>query len=83
MMSMLDDFDTWKTFLADKLNEAEDQGMSQSTIANVAHEVGDYLSEHVDVKNDEVAVLKELWQVASEEEQQAIANTMVKLVKQG
>ncbi len=81
MMSILENFDTWKEFLADRLDQAEDQGMSQSTISNVAHEVGDYLSEHVDVKNKEAAVLKELWNVASEEEQQAIANTMIKLVK--
>ncbi len=81
MMSILENFDTWKEFLANRLDQAEEHGMSQSTISNVAHEVGDYLAQNVEVKNDEVAVLKELWSVASEEEQQAIANTMVKLVK--
>lgn len=80
-MSVLDNFDTWKQFLASRLQEAEQQGMSQDTISNVAYEVGDYLSKSVDAKNEEEAVLRELWNAASKEEQQAIANTMVKLVQ--
>lgn len=80
-MSVLDNFETWKEFLANRLEEAERQGMSQETISNVAYEVGDYLSKSVDAKNEQEAVLKELWEAASKEEQQAIANTMVKLVQ--
>lgn len=80
-MSVLDNFDTWKDFLANRLQEAQQQGMSQETISNVAYEVGDYLSKSVDAKNTEEAVLRELWNAASKEEQQAIANTMVKLVQ--
>lgn len=80
-MSVLNNFDTWKDFLADKLEHAQDQGMSQQTIQTMAHEVGDYLSQSVEAKNKEEAVLKELWNAASEEEQQAIANTMIKLVQ--
>ncbi|OZU90257.1 hypothetical protein CIL03_03680 [Virgibacillus indicus] len=80
-MSVLDNFDTWKGFLANKLQQAQQQGMSQQTIQNVAHEVGDYLAQSVDAKNNEEAVLRELWNAASEDEQQAIANTMVKLVQ--
>lgn len=80
-MSVLDNFDTWKGFLSNKLQQAQQQGMSQQTIQNVAHEVGDYLAQSVDAKNNEEAVLRELWNAASEDEQQAIANTMVKLVQ--
>lgn len=83
-MSILDNFDSWKGFLANRLEQAKNSGMSHDTITNVAHEVGDYLAAHVDAKNKEEAVLKELWNAASEEEQQAIASSMVKLVeKQG
>lgn len=81
MMSILEDFETWKEFLANRLDEAEQQGMSDKTISNVAHEVGDYLSKNVDVQNSEVSVIKELWNVSSEEEQQVLANAMIKLVK--
>jgi hypothetical protein len=80
-MSVMDDFSSWKGFLANKLDQAMEQGMSKKTISNVAHEVGDYLAESVDAKNDEEAVLRELWNAASEDEQQAIANTMIKLVQ--
>ncbi|GAB3066936.1 DUF3243 family protein [Virgibacillus ainsalahensis] len=80
-MSVLDNFDTWKGFLANKLEQAQQQGMSQQTISNVAQEVGDYLAQSVDAKNEEEAVLRELWNAASEDEQQAIANTMIKLVQ--
>ncbi|WP_164215520.1 DUF3243 domain-containing protein [Virgibacillus sp. YIM 98842] len=80
-MSVLDNFDSWKGFLANKLQEAQQQGMSQQTIESVAEEVGDYLAQSVDPKNSEETVLRDLWNAASEEEQQAIANTMIKLVQ--
>lgn len=80
-MSVLDNFDTWKNFLANRLQQAQQQGMDQQTITNIAAEVGDYLAQNVDAKNKEEAVLKELWNAASEQEQQAIASTMVKLVQ--
>ncbi|HLR40448.1 MAG TPA: DUF3243 domain-containing protein [Virgibacillus sp.] len=80
-MSILDNFETWKDFLANKLEQAQEQGMSQQTVTNVAHEVGDYLSKSVEAENAEEAVLKELWNAASEDEQQALASTMVKLVQ--
>ncbi|AVQ99108.1 DUF3243 domain-containing protein [Oceanobacillus sp. M65] len=80
-MSVLDNFDSWKGFLSDKLQQAQQQGMSEKTIQSVAQEVGDYLSQSVEAKNEEEAVLRELWNAANEEEQQALANTMIKLVQ--
>jgi len=81
MMSILENFDSWKSFLANRLEQAKSEGMSQNTISNMAYEIGDYLAKSVDAKNDESAVLRELWNAASKEEQQAIANSMVKLVQ--
>ncbi|HLS20354.1 MAG TPA: DUF3243 domain-containing protein [Bacillota bacterium] len=80
-MSILDNFNTWKEFLANRLQDAEKQGINEQTIQTLAHEVGDYLAENVSAKNPEEEVLKELWNAASEEEQQAIANSMIKLIK--
>ena len=83
-MSILDNFDSWKGFLANRLQQAKEHGMDHDTITNIAHVVGDYLASNVEAKNKEEAVLQQLWNVASEEEQQAIASSMVKLVeKQG
>lgn len=80
-MSILDNFDSWKGFLANRLEQVKAKGMSHDTITNVAHQVGDYLATNVEAKNKEEAVLKELWNAASKEEQQAIASSMVKLVQ--
>lgn len=80
-MSVLDNFEQWKDFLQDRMNQAKNNGMDQGTISDIAAEVGDYLASEVQPKNPEQKLLAELWNVASEEEQQAMANIMVKLVQ--
>lgn len=79
-MSVLDNWNEWKNFLGDRLDHAQDQGMSQKVVNKFAHQVGDYLAEHVEPKNEQQRVLRDLWSVANEEEQDAIANVMVRLV---
>ncbi|WP_077617886.1 DUF3243 domain-containing protein [Bacillus sinesaloumensis] len=80
-MSVLDNFEEWKDFLGDRLQHAKSEGMDQNVINNMAHQLGDYLASEVEPKNAQEKVLRDLWNVASEEEQQAIANVMVKLVQ--
>lgn len=80
-MSVLDNFESWKDFLGDKMHNAEGQGLDQNAISNLAFEVGDYLAKKVEPRNDQEAVLRDLWNVASNEEKHAIANMMVKLVQ--
>ncbi|WP_144461076.1 DUF3243 domain-containing protein [Siminovitchia fortis] len=80
-MSVLENWEQWKNFLGDRLDQAQQQGMSQEVIDQMAHQVGDYLAKQVDPKNEQERVLSDLWSVASEEEQQALARVMVKLVE--
>ncbi len=80
-MSILENWQQWKDFLGDRLNQAEDQGVQGNTINELAFQVGDYLAKQVDPKNEQERVLSDLWSVASPEEQHAIANIMVKLVQ--
>ncbi|EZP78107.1 hypothetical protein H839_05194 [Parageobacillus genomosp. 1] len=80
-MSVLDNFEQWKDFLAERLQQAQQQGLNQQVISDVAYQIGDYLAEHVDPKNPEERLLADLWSVADEQEQHAIANAMVKLVQ--
>ncbi|WP_046720785.1 DUF3243 domain-containing protein [Heyndrickxia coagulans] len=80
-MNVFENWDQWKNFLGDRLNQAKQQGMPQGTINKLAEQVGDYLAAQVDPKNEQERVLADLWSVASQEEQQAIANVMVKLVQ--
>ncbi|ARA97099.1 MULTISPECIES: DUF3243 domain-containing protein [Geobacillus] len=81
-MSVLDNFEQWKHFLADRLEQAQQQGLSEQVISDVAYQIGDYLAKNVDPKNPEERVLSDLWKVADEKEQHVLANMMVKLVQQ-
>lgn len=80
-MTILNNWDEWKNFLGDKLHQAEGKGVNRDTIANFATEIGGYLADKVDPKNEQQRVLSDLWSVANPEEQHAIANMMVKLVQ--
>lgn len=81
MMSVLENWEEWKHFLGSRLNQAQQQGMSQGVVSDLAYQVGNYLAQQVDPKNPQERVLSDLWSVASEEERKAIANMMVKLVE--
>ncbi|GGG11836.1 DUF3243 domain-containing protein [Paenibacillus abyssi] len=80
MSTVLTDFDTWKQFLADRVQQAKKIGLSEETISNLAYEIGTFLDEKVDPKNDEQRALKELWDVGDAEERKTIARLMMKLV---
>jgi hypothetical protein len=80
-MSVLENWDQWKNFLGDRLNQAQQEGVSEETVTGLAKQVGDYLAGQVDPKNEQERVLADLWSVASPDEQQAMASMMVKLVK--
>lgn len=80
MSTVLDTFEKWKSFLAERVNTAQNLGLSEEMITKLAFEIGQFLDEKVDPKNDEERLLKELWDVASEEERKTMARLMVKLV---
>lgn len=80
-MTVLDNWDSWKNFLGDRVNFAHERGMSDETISDLAYEIGGYLAKQVDSKNEQERVLSDLWSVASEDEQRVIAKIMVKLVE--
>ena len=80
-MSVLENWDSWKDFLADRLHHAQNEGMSGDAVNNLAYQIGGYLASQVEAKTPQEKVLADLWSVASKEEQQAIANMMVKLVQ--
>lgn len=80
-MSVLENWHQWKDFLGDRLDQGQQQGMNKGTINDLAFQIGDYLAKQVEPKNEQERILSDLWSVASKEEQQAIANLMVKLVE--
>jgi len=80
MASVLSTYDTWKQFLGERVKNARSVGMNDSTIQTLAKEIGDFLMEKVDPKNDEERVLKELWAVSDDSERKVLAGIMMKLV---
>lgn len=80
MATALETFDSWKAFLADRVNQAQETGMGQELIANLAFQIGEFLENKVDPKNGEQRLLQQLWQVGTEEERHALASLMVKMV---
>ena len=73
MSSVLKNFDSWKKFLGQRVEQAEKMGISQDTIAELAFEIGEFLDEKVDPSNYSNRALKELWEVADEDERHTIA----------
>ncbi|CAM5788621.1 MULTISPECIES: DUF3243 domain-containing protein [Brevibacillus] len=80
-MSVLDNFRDWKAFLGERVEQAKQAGMESDTLQNVAYQIGGYLAEQVDPKNDQERLLKQLWDAGDEEQQKALASLMVKLVQ--
>lgn len=80
-MTVLDNFEQWKEFLSERVQEAKSSGMSENTIEDMAYHIGNYLAEEVDPKNREQRLLQELWKVGDKDERKTLAELMVKLVK--
>jgi hypothetical protein len=79
-MSVLSNFDQWKEFLGDRVDQAVEAGMTKEKISNVAYRVGEYLAEKVDPKNEQERLLQEMWNVSNDEDRHALARMMVNLV---
>ncbi len=82
MANVLENFDNWKQFLKSRVEQGKKIGLSDETISNLAYEIGSFLEERVDPKNEEQRILKELWDIGDETERQTIAKLMVKLTEQ-
>jgi len=73
-------WEEWKQQLAQAVKIGESMNMSREQMAKRAEAIGDFLAQRVDPRNPEQKVLQELWQAADQDEQQAIAGAMIKLV---
>ncbi|CAB3393967.1 DUF3243 domain-containing protein [Kyrpidia spormannii] len=79
-MHVLENFEQWKNFLGDRVDQAQAAGMSTEQIQQIAYRMGDYLARQVDPQNKQERLLQEMWKVSSEQDQQALARIMVNLV---
>lgn len=81
--TVLTSFDTWKNFLHDRVQAAENIGLSEDQISKLAYKIGDFLANKIDPENPQERVLKDLWDVADQNDQKTIAKLMVKMVSDG
>ena len=73
------DWDSWKRYLGQAVEFAEELGVSRDRIKNLAEQAGELLAETVPPANAEQKAVKELWQVADQNEKQVLAGLMTKL----
>jgi hypothetical protein len=83
MTSVLSTFDKWKSFLSERVEQAKRSGMGEEMIEKLAFQIGEFLDNKVDPKNEQERVLKELWDIGNTDERKTIARLMVKLVEKG
>lgn len=81
MTTVLSTFEKWKTFLSERVEQAKSAGMGDETIEKLAFQIGEFLDEKVDPKNEQERILKELWDVGDKDDRKTIARLMVKLVE--
>lgn len=72
-------WENWKKTLGQAVEFAEELGISRDQITSVAQQVGDLLAQNVPPANPEQKTIKELWDIADQQEKQALAKLMTKL----
>lgn len=70
----------WKKTLGKAVNVAEFVGMSDKMINKIAYQLGNFFASKIDPANREQRLLKELWEVGTEEEKRILAKMIAKLV---
>lgn len=71
----------WKKVLGQAVNTAEFVGVSDETINNMALRLGNFFANNLDPGNREQRLLKELWEVADENEKRSLAKMIAKLAE--
>lgn len=79
-MSVLDNFDRWKEFLGDRVDQAQAAGLSDDQLEEVAVRLGNYLSNKVDPENPQERLLKQMWE-ANPDQKHTMAQMMINMVQ--
>ncbi|MEK0316458.1 DUF3243 domain-containing protein [Cohnella sp. 56] len=79
---ILNDFESFKSYLHKRIALGESLGLSEEQLAQVAEKVADYLAGHEDPRNAEENLLRELWKVGEQDERHKLAHMLVRLAQQ-
>ncbi|MFJ7935756.1 DUF3243 domain-containing protein [Sporosarcina sp. NPDC096371] len=78
---ILENFNQFKQYLAEKVELGENMGLSEEKLAKTTELVANYLAKHEEPRNREEHVLLELWKSGSKEEQHSLAHMLLKMVR--
>jgi NADH dehydrogenase FAD-containing subunit len=74
-------WESYKRSLGEAMEFANEMGITEEQIAQFAQQFGSYLAKNISPDIPENRALKELWEIASPEEQRTIASVMMKLAR--
>lgn len=80
-MNNSNEWDNWKETLGKAVALGEDIGLSDNSINNIAERVGGFIANHVEPKNNEDRLLKELWDVGNQHDKHVLAKLVIKMTK--
>ncbi|MDO3411708.1 DUF3243 domain-containing protein [Saccharibacillus sp. CPCC 101409] len=78
---ILEDFESFKKYLHNRIKIGESIGLGEEQLAKVAQKVAGYLAENEKPRNSEEKLLQELWKVGDEEQRHKLAHMLVKLAQ--
>lgn len=79
---ILDNFNNFKQYLAEKIEIGENMGLSDEKLAKTTEIVANYLAKHEKPRNREENLLFELWSAGTKEEQHILAHLLLKMIKE-
>ncbi|MFW6389891.1 MAG: DUF3243 domain-containing protein [Halanaerobiales bacterium] len=80
MVDRFEDWNRWKRTIAQAVDLGEKLGMEEDTIVGLGTKIGDFLDKRADPENREQRVIKEMWDMADEEEQKSLTRLLVRMV---
>lgn len=80
-VKVIENFDKWKGTLHKAIHLSEKMKISEDTITDIGKKVGDFLMNNVDTENPQQQLLKQLWEVGTQEERHSLAHMLVKMIE--
>ncbi|AYC28644.1 DUF3243 domain-containing protein [Paenisporosarcina cavernae] len=78
---ILQNFNTFKSYLSDKVATGEKLGLGEEQLAKTTEMVAGYLASHEEPRNSEENLLQELWKSGDKEQQHALAHMLLNMVR--
>ncbi|MFW5988158.1 MAG: DUF3243 domain-containing protein [bacterium] len=80
MVERFENWDKWKQTIGQAVDLGQRIGLSEDTIVNIGSRIGNFLDKEADPENREQRVIKEMWDMADEEEQKSLTRLIVRMV---